>query len=389
MTQSTTDKLERAGALLKEFFFIIGFAVFLIVLIHYAIGGARSIKHHLLGVKSTKDMIEESKKSPIFKDDNVEAYFAESNSPNMHFQVFPYYHWRKAPFEGKAINVDSESNRVTIKATPPLPNAKKVFMFGGSALWGTGSSDKYTIPSQLQTLLGPTYDVTNFGENAFVSVQELNVLLEQLAKGAKPDIVIFYDGPIDIYTGLYSPGKPRHPQFSAEDYTSKSDTSYLLLKLLEKTNYIAITERIKKLRKKDPLSEWEASVLPNLESNAMQTIESYQHLMKQVKALGRAYGFKVYHIWQPILLTEKKPKTADEQAIVAATSIPLVKSYEIAEKIVKDKLSKEDNFIYMADIFNNVKEPIYFDFCHVGPKGNQIIAQKIHDEIFTGGENLY
>jgi hypothetical protein len=381
MNPSLHKKLTFLSNLTKEFFLIIGVSVFLIVAIHYAIGGARIVKHTILGVKTGQAAIDETRKSPVFDGyDLINEYFLESNDPNQELLVLPYYHWKRNEYNGKAINVDKQSLRKTIKN--PLPDAKKVFMFGGSALWGTGSPDKYTIASQLQALLGEHYDVYNFGESAFVAAQEFNLLLEQLSKGFIPDIVIFYDGPIDIYTGLYSPGRPRHPQFSAEDYTSKSKTSYLLLKLLEKTNYIAITERVKKWRKQDPISQWETSVLPNIEANAQMTLDQYAHFMKQVKAIGKAYGFEVYHVWQPILLTENKPLTPAEKKVIDETSPALIKSYQVAQQLVKAKLGQNDNFYYIADVFNNFPEPLYFDFCHTGPKGNEIVAQKIYDEIF-------
>src|SRR4030095_3925287 len=60
-----------------------------------------------------------------------------------------YVYWRRTPRRGEYINVGPDGLRKTINApvsegaNPPI----KVFMFGGSTMWGLGSGDDSTIPS--------------------------------------------------------------------------------------------------------------------------------------------------------------------------------------------------------------------------------------------------
>ena len=50
-----------------------------------------------------------------------------------------------------------------------------VWFFGGSTMWGTGSSDNHTIPSHFNSLTNiPVY---NFGETGWNSRQSLNQLI--------------------------------------------------------------------------------------------------------------------------------------------------------------------------------------------------------------------
>jgi len=241
----------------KNLFIIIGITVLLLIIGHYAIGGARYIKHSIKGIRTGQAHTDDLKLSPAFAGfDDYDEYFTEIKKVKMN--VVPYYHWRRGSFDGKAVSIDNDSIRKTIKS--PNDNAKKVFMFGGSTTWGTGTPDRYTIASYLQKLLGEEFDVYNFGETAFVSVQELNLLLENLSNGFIPDIVIFYDGVNDVFASLYSPGIPRHPQFRPEDYANKESVSYLVSTLINKTNYVAITERIRMLLKKDIISQWGKNV---------------------------------------------------------------------------------------------------------------------------------
>src|SRR5579884_564352 len=122
----------------------------------------------------------------------------------------PYIHWRWSPLTTKHVNIEPTGLRRTVKQ--PHLHAKKVFVMGGSTVWGTGAPDAMTIPSFLQAALGPDYDVYNFGGTGYVTTQELNQLLKALSNGDVPDYVIFYDGNNDGYAGTYSPAIPRDPQ---------------------------------------------------------------------------------------------------------------------------------------------------------------------------------
>ena len=131
------------------------------------------------------------------------------------------------------------------------PDAKTIFMFGGSTLWGTGSPDRNTIPSELQALLGPEYDIYNFGETGYVSTQELNYLLHRLSLGDIPDTVIFYDGVNDGYAGAYSPSIPRDPQNLREEKKITNRTLADLASLFTKSNYYQLFFRAKGQRNWD------------------------------------------------------------------------------------------------------------------------------------------
>ena len=121
----------------------------------------------------------------------------------------PYYYSRTKAMSGEYINVSLKGIRKTVKNSEN--GAKKVFLFGGSTLWGTGAPDESTIPSIVNKHLGKNYDIINFGESGYVSTQELNFLLERLTNNDIPDMVVFYDGVNDIYAGTYNPGIPRDP----------------------------------------------------------------------------------------------------------------------------------------------------------------------------------
>src|SRR5262245_53510985 len=131
-------------------------------------------------------------------------------------QFRPYVIWRRAPFKGQFININQDGIRLT-PGTACSADSYKVFAFGGSTMWGTGSPDWGTIPAYLQAdfsalRAGPVC-VMNFGETAFVSTQDVIELIMQLQSGNVPDLVIFYDGVNDVYAA-YQSGRPTHQNFN-------------------------------------------------------------------------------------------------------------------------------------------------------------------------------
>ena len=105
----------------------------------------------------------------------------------------PYVLWRRHAFSGKTINVDADGVRLTPGAVCG-PSSFKVFVLGGSTVWGTGAADWNTLPAHLQTELqrvsARPVCVVNFGESAWVSTQSVLQLLLQLQAGNVPDLVI-------------------------------------------------------------------------------------------------------------------------------------------------------------------------------------------------------
>ena len=254
----------------------------------------------------------------------------------------PYYHYKSAEVSTRYANIDSDGIRKTIKN--PHKNAKKIFMFGGSTLWGLGVADKYTIPSIMSEKLGPKFDITNFGEGSFVSGQELNLLLEQLNNGNVPDAVIFYDGVNDSYAGSYSPGIPgsitQHLQMQKvfkgyqEDPTlaakNRSPFEYQLSHMRKKvdaTSYGKIASYIN--FKIDNAVEFK-----KLDGKAKRVIDIYENRIKQIKAIADAYGFKAYIFWQPYLMSGIKEPLDFERDIIDALgprwSQSISKVYEYA-----------------------------------------------------------
>jgi hypothetical protein len=71
----------------------------------------------------------------------VPAYYEEFHR-SFRARWRAYVYWRREPFQGNHININNNGLRLTV-STEPMPKRSRapfrIFMFGGSALWGTGA----------------------------------------------------------------------------------------------------------------------------------------------------------------------------------------------------------------------------------------------------------
>ena len=134
----------------------------------------------------------------------------------------------------------------------------KVFTFGESAMWGTGSPDWGTIPANLQKGLeklrqGPVC-VMNFAESAYVSTQDIIMLLLQLRSGNVPDLVLFYTIAGDIASAYQSGRAGVHANLDqiAARFEGRSKPATFVDRLRSTYSYSLIDELMGKLTIANP-----------------------------------------------------------------------------------------------------------------------------------------
>lgn len=362
---------------------LIGASLLLIVVGHFIIGAAVYIKHTTQDIFDNKSHLktlsgDKREILPVYDDyiNSGEFWKEHIEAWNIHFE--PYYHWRRDRFQGKYTNVSNDGVRYTV-TQGDIKNAKKIFMFGGSTLWGTGNKDEHTIPSFLQSMLGKKYKIYNYGETAYVSTQEFNYLLYQLAKENVPDAVIFYDGVNDGYTGVYSPAIPRDVHYLRMRYKNKLQQN-IFIKLYNASNYKKL---ITFFLGSESANKWDDEVSPNIKTNSLSVIKFYEAHIKQVKALSKEYGFKAFFFWQPNLFSQTRDGFPYEDAIIQQASQVFLESQRQVYLDAKLTFSNRENeyIFFLGDIFNRIEKPIYIDWCHIGPNGNEIVARWMFDNI--------
>jgi hypothetical protein len=235
----------------------------------------------------------------------------------------PYVYFRRVPFAGHFITVDSAGRRVTVQS-PTRAGAPEVFLFGGSTLFGTFQRDSATIPSllagELRDRFNVTAHVTNFGETGYVFTQEVLELFLQLRDGVTPRVVIFYDGINDVAAAVQNgrAGLPMNEANRARDFrfgrTVFSWESDLGAQARAFTALgWASVNRLQLMQRLLPHDAGGSAHLPPVHDLADSVITSYEHTVRRVEAWAKTEGFVPLYVWQPSLHATHKALTPGEQ----------------------------------------------------------------------------
>lgn len=115
-------------------------------------------------------------------------------------------------------------------------------------------------------------------------------------------------------------------------------------------------------------------------TKAAAVVDNYEANQNIARALSQAYHFRFYGFWQPMLFYGRKPLVSFEQQITQLDASrkarfdarPVVATYQEAER-----RAPTASFVYLANIFDSISEPIYVDEAHLGPHGNELAANAI------------
>lgn len=297
----------------------------------------------------------------------------------------PFLIWGEKPWHSKYINIDESFIGTFRRTANPLSPAcsqaprKVVWMFGGSTLFGLGVPDAETIPSHLSRELNSAgsicIEILNAGVEGYVTNQELILLVEALKTGHRPDMVIFYDGVNDTETSATPRIQVPHEEF---EFVKARIEGSLESKLdfLQNSNSLELARAIAgRLGRKDS----SAASPEELAARAAAALDNYEANIRVVKNLGQAYNFQVFCFWQPSLAAGSKPLDPFEQQLQKhlLDSKPFKIARAVNEEAARRSLRAGD-FVFLGQVFDSVKEPLYIDYyMHLGPRGNQIVAQAI------------
>ena len=234
---------------------------------------------------------------------------------------------------GDELIPNQQSNSVNINSlgfrgeefSPEKPdNVYRIFMLGGSTMFGHGAtSDQTTIPGYVQEFF-QTYDVEfkieiiNGGIQGADSYTETKIIENKLINFS-PDMVIIYDGWNDLRAD--------------NDAKSVYDNWTLMCNLGQKNNFDVVIAL-------QPIAGFGDKILTKQE--------------REYSTLGINYD-----------------------------GIPLINSLSKYEKYTSnlDNLDNCTSSVNLRSVFDNETSPIYWDQGHVSDKGNNIVAEALYDEI--------
>lgn len=318
----------------------------------------------------------------------------------------PYVYFRQDAFRGKYLNIDESGIRATWSPPGSSGAATKkpleVFTFGGSTMWGFGARDEGTIASCLARELAErsiSAHVTNFGEIGYVSSQELIALTRALQRGARPDIVIFYDGVNDTTSAILgrAAGIPTNEGNRIAEFNVRRQPArlvgLLVAALIKDSASFRLAKSLQQRLKGVVAAPGPPIALPPLSQArekelGKETVHWYVENLKVVEMLGREYGFQPIFYWQPVLFTKpKRGSFEEEERYKYSWGEPM---FLDIYKQVEDEpaLSADKHWHNISEIFGDSADLLYTDFCHTTERGNAIIARRMADDVtaLTGAE---
>jgi hypothetical protein len=310
-------------------------------------------------------------------------------------RFYPFVGWRRAPFKGKTIEVDQNGIRVTPGANCSAKSFK-VFTFGASEMWGTGSPNWATIPAHLQNGLeklrqGPVC-VTNFAESGYVSLQHTIMLLMQLRAGNVPDVVVVYTIADNVYAA-YQTGRvgtlENNDQIAALFEVRRQPDTFVD-RLRSTYSYRLIDKLVGKLTIANPHANTIPSKLITYESMGIDAatltdllVQEYFENYKIISALSREYGFKYFFFLPPEITLTNKPLTSEEQEMKRRkeSEPALFKLSDAVYQTIEREASKYQNVYSMIHVLDSYDSLMFIDDGHVTPIGNGLIAERMLDVI--------
>ena len=259
------------------------------------------------------------------------------------------------------------------------------WFFGNSTMWGTGTTENYTIPSQYSKITGKS--VANFGESAWTSRQSLNQLLNVVGDGYQPDEVIFYGGAGDILQNCraeldYVPSHAMGQQLAG---MTSGGLNYFLLKdyIVPVVDFVVMP--YKAISSKLGLYQntvSESGSTMDCSTNKEKAKRVVDHLITNWKAAyltSKANGAKFLAVLQPLAYTSNTPTNhlPNEDKLLKSQFDALYPD------IIQAMANECENDKEFCDSFLNgsqwiqTKKPVFLDFSHITGEGNSIVAQEI------------
>lgn len=299
----------------------------------------------------------------------ADAYFAELKAAR-HTRWQPWTYWRRESFSGNLIHIDQDGIRRSWQ--PPRPRFR-IWMLGGSTVWGTGARDEYTLPSALARelhRLGLPAQVINLGESGYVSGQDQVRLLRRLEQHPPPDAVVFYGGANDVFAALQA----GHAGLSQNEHHRVSD--FRVTDGLD--NWLAAAPAALEgvMRAQALLAGASGRASQPTEALASDVAVTFARRMDAAAAVLRDLAVPHRVFWQPTVFSRARPQ-GDEPRIVGASLSAHQQLQLASDEQFRKHLAGRAGFHDLTNVLDAQAVPYYLDFCHLSEAGNQVVAAHI------------
>ena len=344
-------------------------------------------------------------KRPAAQPDMVARYFRAEEKLRLRWE--PYVYWRTHPMSGDCVNVDADGLRKTWSAgmrKTGKPDAK-VFVFGGSTVFGHGTCDEFTIPSELAKAIDAAglrnVEVVNFGQLGYVSTQEVLSLLWSLRRGNVPDVAVFLDGFNDVVSayqngvaGITENEENRVAEFNAlnvsvdplgaagrtvEAAMRSLSVIHLSRKVLRRIG-VPVPER----GSKGIRMSWDVSYAGERDPKlAGQVVASYAANARLVEGVSRSLGFAALFYWQPTVYEDKDMALQLSRGVGTTAQFQnfLRESYAAAAAVSRKPGTAGFTLADLGAALNGQPEGCFLDDVHLDGRCNEVVARIIAPDV--------
>lgn len=124
-----------------------------------------------------------------------------------------------------------------------------------------------------------------------------------------------------------------------------------------------------------------------LQRRAQRMARRYRQNVEFVAKLGKAFEFEAVHFWQPDLFnTNKKLSSQELEILEAIRAVRLRPSFQLSDACIAQQMQGVANHYNISSALDNTEETVFFDFCHVSPAANRVIAKSIVDTLHREGQ---
>jgi len=258
--------------------------------------------------------------------------------------------------------------------------------------------DEDTIPSLFSmrvSLLDPApcIKVKNFGQVGYNHENEVVLLRQLLSAGARPDVVIFYDGANDVWHRVFM-GQPHMAYGTFDRITSLWEGSETLPGFFE-TAIVKLARRsalIDLIRPQETRFHHASAPIPDdlIAQRASNTVGLYCGNLNAVGALGREYGFQTLTVLQPILFL--KNRTSEEEVRLLEKNDMVFPSLRNAFLTTYRMFSARfaenpacGEILDLSNAFDATTDSVFLDSLHLSPLGNRIVAEALAADLSRRG----
>lgn len=361
---------ETSGRLIRDGWLMIGVTLIMFLLLEL---GYRMVA----GKSSVQRAIEVTPNHPYANQAWYKEFNEGSSGPNgRRFLVDPYRFHRLGPMSTRFVTVDSLGHRGTINVLRDSATALRVFLLGGSTMWGFTARDSFTIPSHLSSVLRErgfdNVEVRNLAEAGYNVTQEATTMLFEVANGRIPSVAVFFNGYNDMATA-FKWGGPGHV-FELELTQKKVDAFRRGFggDLLDLSMHSRIVKRLLPQPgvEEVPVVD-KPTVCPGLAGY-------YRRIAQSMAGVGEVHGFDVFYLLQPVHHTSRKPMSEFERTLRREPAFQACT--EAIDSAMQDWLGR--NYFQAYRWFDDQAEGIFVDRnSHITEAGNRVIAERIADVI--------